>query len=106
MDDNRDAPQGPEGRGLGDVAEGVAGAVSGMEFAGMGIQFVVAILLFLFVGKWLDSRLGTVAWLSHLGVFVGAAAVSTRCTGAFPRHNAKSKDVVAKAAIWRRDQPG
>lgn len=42
--------------------------------AGMGVQFVVAILLFLFVGKWLDARLGTSPWLLIAGVFIGAAA--------------------------------
>ena len=40
----------------------------------MGVQFVAAILLFLFLGKWLDSRLGTAPWLLILGVFVGAGA--------------------------------
>jgi len=40
----------------------------------MGVQFVVAILLCLFVGKWLDARLGTSPWLLILGVFAGAAA--------------------------------
>jgi F0F1-type ATP synthase assembly protein I len=42
--------------------------------AGLGVQFVVVILAFLFAGKWLDSRLGTSPWLLILGVFVGAAA--------------------------------
>ena len=45
---------------------------SGLEFAGLGIQFVVAILLFLYLGKWLDGKLGTAPWLLILGVFVGA----------------------------------
>jgi F0F1-type ATP synthase assembly protein I len=40
----------------------------------MGVQFVVVILVFLFIGKWLDSRLGTTPWLLILGVFVGAGA--------------------------------
>jgi len=44
------------------------------KLAGMGVRFVVAILLCLFVGKWLDARLGTAPWLLILGVFVGAAA--------------------------------
>ena len=44
------------------------------ELAGMGVQFVVAILLCLFIGKWLDAKLGTAPWLLILGVFVGAAA--------------------------------
>jgi len=40
----------------------------------MGIQFVVAILLCLFAGKWLDSKLGTSPFLLILGVFLGAGA--------------------------------
>ena len=48
------------------------GPPSGLEFAGLGIQFVVAILLFLYLGKWLDGKLGTAPWLLILGVFVGA----------------------------------
>ncbi|MDB4874693.1 MAG: hypothetical protein JWM41_1139 [Gemmatimonadetes bacterium] len=40
----------------------------------MGLQFVIAILLFLFIGKWLDARLGTAPWLLLLGVLVGAGA--------------------------------
>jgi len=40
----------------------------------MGVQFVAAILVFLFVGKWLDSKLGTSPLLLILGVFLGAAA--------------------------------
>jgi F0F1-type ATP synthase assembly protein I len=44
------------------------------SLAGMGVQFLVAILLFLFIGKWLDSRLGTSPWLLILGVFSGATA--------------------------------
>lgn len=41
------------------------------EFMGVGVQFAGAILLFLFVGRWLDERLGTSPWMVMLGVFVG-----------------------------------
>ena len=44
------------------------------EVMGAGLQFAGAILLFLFLGRWLDARLGTAPWLLLLGVFVGAAA--------------------------------
>ena len=44
--------------------------------AGMGVQFLVAILLCLFAGRWLDARLGTSPWLMIVGVLVGAG-VST-----------------------------
>lgn len=55
-------------------ASGGAGGPSPASFAGAGAQFVVSILLFLYVGKWLDSKLGTAPWLLILGVFVGAGA--------------------------------
>jgi F0F1-type ATP synthase assembly protein I len=42
--------------------------------AGMGVQFLVAVLLCLFAGKWLDARLGTAPLLMVLGVLVGAGA--------------------------------
>lgn len=44
------------------------------SFAGAGIQFVVSILLFLYIGKWLDAKFGTAPWLLMLGVFLGAGA--------------------------------
>lgn len=44
------------------------------SFAGAGVQFVISILLFLYVGKWLDGKFGTAPWLLMIGVFVGAGA--------------------------------
>jgi len=52
------------------VSQSSSSSTSG--FAGLGVQFLVVILLFLFGGKWLDARLGTAPWLLILGVFVGA----------------------------------
>ncbi|MDQ6888448.1 MAG: AtpZ/AtpI family protein [Gemmatimonadota bacterium] len=40
----------------------------------MGVQFVLAILLFVFAGKWLDQKLGSSPWLLIVGAFVGASA--------------------------------
>ncbi|MEX2182117.1 MAG: AtpZ/AtpI family protein [Gemmatimonadaceae bacterium] len=48
---------------------GVAG-----RYAGLGLQFALAILLFLFLGQWLDRKLGTGGLFVILGVFVGAGA--------------------------------
>lgn len=50
------------------------GGPSPASFAGAGAQFVLSILLFLYIGKWLDGKLGTAPWLLMSGVFVGAAA--------------------------------
>jgi ATP synthase protein I len=44
------------------------------EVLGVGLQFAASILFFLFVGRWLDGRLGTEPWLLLLGVFIGAGA--------------------------------
>jgi F0F1-type ATP synthase assembly protein I len=41
------------------------------DLAGIGVQFVAVLLLFLFLGKWLDERLGTSPWLLMIGVFLG-----------------------------------
>jgi len=54
MDDKRDAPKGPEGRGS-RVSRGTAQVVSGAEFAGIGLQFALTILVFVFAGVWLDK---------------------------------------------------
>lgn len=48
--------------------------LSGADFAGVGIQFAFAILVFLFAGQWLDKRLGTNGLFTIAGVFVGAGA--------------------------------
>jgi F0F1-type ATP synthase assembly protein I len=70
--------------------------VSGAEFAGIGLQFAFTILIFVFAGVWLDSRLGTSPWLLIVFVFVGAAggfySMYRRVTAA----QRNSKDVVAQ----------
>lgn len=44
-------------------------------YMGIGLTFTVTILAFLFLGKWLDSRLNTSPWLlitgAALGLFLG-----------------------------------
>ena len=44
------------------------------KYAGLGMQFVVSILLFLYVGQWLDRRFGTAPLFLYVGVFTGAGA--------------------------------
>jgi ATP synthase protein I len=62
-------PVGPPG------ARGDAeGGTSGGQLAGHGMTFVVAILGGLYLGQWLDRKLGTAPWLLIIGVFVGAGA--------------------------------
>jgi F0F1-type ATP synthase assembly protein I len=59
MDDEKRTQPSP-GKGL-----------SGADFAGVGIQFALAIVVFLFAGQWLDKRLGTDGIFTIAGVFVG-----------------------------------
>jgi F0F1-type ATP synthase assembly protein I len=44
------------------------------RYAGIGLQFAVSILVFLYVGQWLDRKFGTSPIFLMLGVFVGAGA--------------------------------
>lgn len=60
-----DAPGGPRGPGR---------APPAATYATIGIQFALSLLLFLFLGQWLDRRLGTGPWLTLAGVFLGAGA--------------------------------
>jgi Uncharacterized protein conserved in bacteria len=50
-----------------------AGLASASTLAGAGIEFAIAIVGFLYLGKWLDGRFGTSPVLMIVGVFVGAA---------------------------------
>jgi F0F1-type ATP synthase assembly protein I len=47
-------------------------SISGSEFAGVGMQFALTIVVFALAGIWLDKRLGTDPWLVILMVFGGA----------------------------------
>ncbi|MEP6729269.1 MAG: AtpZ/AtpI family protein [bacterium] len=58
--------------GKDDRRETAAGGTSPSEFAGLGLQFVIAILGGLYAGQWLDRKLGTSPWLLIIGVFLGA----------------------------------
>ncbi len=44
------------------------------SFAGAGLQFAISIVLFLFIGQWIDKKLGTSPAFLIAGVFLGGAA--------------------------------
>ena len=75
---NDEPPRGRPGGGrsndLDAGAEQEEKGPSAAVYAGLGLQFLGAILLFLYVGRWLDARLGTSPWLLIAGVLVGAGA--------------------------------
>ena len=56
-------------KGVGFTAKG-----TDPRLMGLGLQFVVAILLALYAGMWLDAKLHTGPWLMLIGALVGASA--------------------------------
>ena len=48
--------------------------LSGADFAGVGIQFALVIIVFLFAGNWVDNRFGTNGLFTIAFVFIGAGA--------------------------------
>ena len=44
------------------------------RYAGVGLQFAVAIIAFVFAGQWVDRKLGSEPWGMIIGVFTGAGA--------------------------------
>lgn len=55
-------------------SSGASSLGSAGKYVGLGFQFVASILLFLWVGQWLDGKFGTDGPFVLLGVFVGAGA--------------------------------
>lgn len=39
---------------------------------GLGLQFVVTVMVCLFIGQWLDRKFGTTPWLLLAGMMLGA----------------------------------
>ena len=60
-------------------AKGASQLGAAGRYLGLGLQFVVSILLFLYAGQWLDRRLGTTPLFMIIGLMLGiiAAARST-----------------------------
>ena len=68
--DSKDAQQ----RGESPLNQGSFGSGPAAQFMGLGLQFVLSLLLFLYLGQWVDGKLGTSPWFMILGVFTGATA--------------------------------
>ena len=67
-------PNGTPGRGESPLDKGSFASGPAAQFMGLGLQFVLSLLLFLYVGKWVDTKLGTSPWFLIIGVFTGASA--------------------------------
>jgi hypothetical protein len=80
--------------GRGNAGGGGAG-LSGGEFAGVGLQFALVILVFTGVGYWLDKRFHSSPWFLLLGVLVGGGggfySIVRKATDATRRDEARRK---------------
>jgi len=74
MTDEPGRPQRPNSSPPPDPLRSRRQGVSGAEFAGVGLQFALTIVAFMFAGLWLDRTLHTSPWLLLVCVFGGAAA--------------------------------
>ena len=79
------------------------GGFSGADFAGVGMQFALTIIVFLFAGYWLDKRLGTNGLLTVVFVFVGAAGAFYNM---YRRISAAQKQDDAERAARRQGNDG
>lgn len=44
------------------------------RYAGLGFEFLAALMVGLFLGQWIDQKLGSEPWAMIIGVFSGGAA--------------------------------
>ena len=63
-----DQPSGRDQRTAADAAQSPA------ALAGLGVQFVVALLFFVYAGNWVDAKLGSSPVAVLLGVFLGGGS--------------------------------
>lgn len=61
-------------RGLAQHSGGIGSLGAAGKYAGIGLQFALSILVFLYLGQWVDRKLGTKSIFMLLGVLVGFGA--------------------------------
>ncbi|MBS4027107.1 MAG: AtpZ/AtpI family protein [Ignavibacteriales bacterium] len=42
------------------------------QYVGLGIQLALAVIVFYFVGKWVDDKYQTTPWFSLVGILLGS----------------------------------
>ena len=73
-------PAGPRRRdedplkGLSQHSAGIGSLGAAGKYAGIGLQFALSILLFLYLGQWVDRRVGTNGIFMLVGAFLGFGA--------------------------------
>jgi F0F1-type ATP synthase assembly protein I len=90
---------GPPKGGAGPPVRRPGAAPSGAEYAGAGLSFALTLVVFMFLGIWLDRKLGSSPWFVIICVFVGAGA-------AFYSLYRKLVGAAGKGAGTARDRTG
>lgn len=70
-------PRPPDEDPLGRLAQhsgGIGSMGAAGKYVGVGLQFALSILLFLYLGQWLDRRIGTNGIFALVGAFLGFGA--------------------------------
>ena len=67
-------PKDPRKGGESPLNQGSFASGPAAQFMGLGLQFVLSLLLFLYLGQWADGKLGTSPLFMIIGVFTGASA--------------------------------
>lgn len=50
----------------------IGDGLSAGSYLGVGLQFALSIVVFVYLGQWLDRRLGTEPWMLLFGLLIGA----------------------------------
>lgn len=61
-------------RQLAQHSGGIGSLGAAGKYAGLGLQFALSILLFLYLGQWVDRRIGTNGVFALVGAFLGFGA--------------------------------
>lgn len=85
-----------EPQAVGGTARRNAGGISGLAFAGLGFQFAASLVVFYYLGQWLDRRLGTAPVFLLGCVLVGSGAAFYLMYR--QSMNAQRRDAAARAA--------
>jgi F0F1-type ATP synthase assembly protein I len=62
-----------------------------MQYAGLGIQLAVSILVFVLIGQWVDRKLGTGGLATIVAAFVGFGGTMYSLIRSLNRKNGKEE---------------
>ncbi len=73
------------------------------SYATVGLEFALSVLVGLFIGQWLDEKLGTGGWLTAVWLGFGIIAGARAVWRALQRANREAEDEERKERDARRE---